>query len=124
MRHLSHGLLTFLREDLVDGARSTWQTRTSDQANCSCHVPYDNANCWRDGFVATDTESIWQHDPGSMKCIRGKIADIDFQWSAKAPAPVEELNVFRNSLRRTSKSVFIFGHVCALPYAVQLFNTE
>lgn len=111
MRHLSHGLLTFLREDLVDGARATWRERNPEQTDCSCRIPYDNPNCWRDGLVVTDTQSVWHRDPESIKCIRGKIADIDFQWSAKDPAPVEELNHFKKSIRRTANEALIFGHV-------------
>lgn len=111
MRHLSHGLMTFLREDLVDGPRSTWREQDPGQLDCSCRVPYENANCWRDGLVVTDTESVWQHDADSMKCIKGKIADIDFQWSAKAPAPVEELNHFKKSVHQTGRQALVFGHV-------------
>ena len=114
MRHLSHGLITFLREDLVNGPRSSWLPRTPDQMDCSCRVPYDNATCWSQGLVVTDSESVWENEPESMKCIRDKTAHIDFQWSAKDPAPVEELNIFKKNIRRTDREALIFGHVSAL----------
>ena len=116
-RHVSNAMMTLLREDLINGARTTWKTGHSPNKTCDCHDMYEGLTCWRDGYAVTGTDAVWENDPDSMKCPRSSIANIDFQWSAKDPAPEPELEFFKKSVRG-EREAFVFGHGNWEDYAV------
>lgn len=69
-------IFTYLREDLLEGARATWKTGNPKNLDCRGRVLWQNHTCSYEGFVALDSRELLENAPNSIHCSKS-IASLD-----------------------------------------------
>lgn len=81
-RHLAQTMNVFLRADLVEGARATWEGSGRNGPggpnglNCRCREVISDKMCFLTGFAAIGTEEVSRNAPETFKC-KGDFAEIN-----------------------------------------------
>ena len=74
MRHMTSALHLFLRQDLIDGARTSWKD-DPQEFGCDCDRPFNSGGCLFN--EAWSTSEIMKYEPDSIKCMEPEIAAIE-----------------------------------------------
>lgn len=81
MRNMAVAVSIYLRADLVNGGRSSWDPDPEGH-DCSCEGAFDDRACTFNAVVST--QMIWRYDPESCVCSQDEIAPIECRWTRKS----------------------------------------
>lgn len=134
MRHLASAMHVFLREDLIEGAFTSWTAKAEEQRyleqkmeaertgkeppepgtwDCRCDRAFSNGGCLF--LEAWSSKAVYDNDASSMKCDRKFSSGIEFGISNEYPMGDHALDALFEGLRNHSQTSTEYGATASAP---------